>query len=69
MSEAAFFDKEQKNVWVLFDKDTAQVFKPPSEGETGFDLDFMAVEKTDLEKLRQFQTTGLLPDDWNKQKD
>lgn len=63
-SEASFFDKGQKDVWVLFDKETAQVFKRPSEGDSGFDLDFMVVEQTDLEKLRQFQSTGLLPTDW-----
>lgn len=68
-SEASFFGKEQKDVWVLFDKEAAQVFRRPSPGDTGFDLDFMAVEKKDLENLRQFQATGLLPDDWNKQKD
>jgi hypothetical protein len=66
-AEESFFRQNDKNVWVLFDSAARQFFAQATSPEHAFDLDFMAVEAEDLDRLQPLQATGLLPDDWNKE--
>jgi len=44
--------KEPKNVWVIMDKDMKPLFAPHDQHHAGFDLNFMSVEPSDLDRLR-----------------
>jgi hypothetical protein len=64
--QSKFDGKESRNVWVLLDKNLTDSFEKRSEENTGFELTFMVVEKSDLDYMERFQKLGVLPDDWNK---
>jgi len=53
----------------LFDQRMSRAVGKPKKGEMGFDtrfdIQFMAVTKADLARLRKRQSSGLVPDDWN----
>lgn len=51
-SEASLHGKEPKNVWVVLDKSVETVFAVTDQHHAGFDLNFMAVEQSDLDRLR-----------------
>ncbi len=50
------------NLWFLFDRDLFHVFEKHREQQSDFDLTFMIVEQHDLEKLAQYRSSGLLPE-------
>ena len=64
--QSKFDGKEPRNVSVLLEKNIANSFEKQSQEHTGFELTFMAVEKSELDYMDQFQKTGVLPDDWGK---
>jgi len=54
--------EEPPRVWVLYDKETASTFQhQPDECE--FEVTFMAVERSDLDKLREYRESRMLPEE------
>jgi hypothetical protein len=55
-------------IWFLFDRRMSRAVGKPKKAEMGFDtrfdMQFMAVTKADLARLRKRQSSGLVPDDW-----
>ncbi|MGA1869447.1 MAG: hypothetical protein ACMUJM_12985 [bacterium] len=66
-SEESEFGEEPANIWTLFDRDTLSIFDPSFDQELNFDLTFMAVEQSDLDKLAKFRASRLLPENWEKE--
>jgi hypothetical protein len=53
------------NIWFLFDRRMSRAVGKPKKDELGFDVQFMAVTKADLARLRKRQSSGLVPNDWS----
>jgi len=51
-SKSSLQGKEPKNVWVVLDKSVKTAFTSNDQTHPGFDLNFMAVEQSDLDRLR-----------------
>ncbi len=66
--ESAKFENGPSNILVLFDENIFPAFKMSSKEEFGFELTFIAVEKKDLNNLKNFRKMGLLPEEWAKVK-
>lgn len=72
--ESKFEGKVPRNVWVLLQRELAGTLdvreKVIVEGEPvdshGFGLTFMAVSESELDDMARLQSTGILPDSWDK---
>jgi hypothetical protein len=51
-SKSSLKEREPKNVWVVFDKNVKGIFPSHDQTYPEFDLNFMAVEQSDLNRLR-----------------
>jgi hypothetical protein len=51
-SKSSLQGKALKNVWVVLDRKVKPLLAPGDQSHTGFDLNFMAVEQSDLDRLR-----------------
>ncbi|THI90526.1 MAG: hypothetical protein CAF41_003950 [Nitrospira sp. CG24A] len=51
-SKSSVQGKESKNVWVVLDKSVKAAFASRDQNHAGFDLNFMAIEQSDLDRLR-----------------
>lgn len=51
-SKSSLQGKEPKNVWVVLDQKVKAAFTSRDRAHPGFDLNFMAVEQSDLDRLR-----------------
>ena len=64
-----FEGKHPRNVWTLVDgRLTSEAGGAPLNAEN-FDVTFMAVEESELDKMEKYQDGGLLPDDWVRSRD
>lgn len=55
-SKSSSNGKESENVWVVMDKEVKSMFKGKIQSHAGFDLNFMMVEQSDLNRLRPRQS-------------
>jgi hypothetical protein len=60
-----FEGKKIKNVYSIFDQETAPVFAKRSEDACGFELTFMMAPEHELDQMDTFQEQGMLPDYWD----
>jgi hypothetical protein len=58
---------KRRNVFILVDKETMRLFGKGKSLLRNFEITFMAVEKSDLKRLRRYEKSGLLPPDWEKE--
>lgn len=64
--DASKFERKKiKNVYSLFDQETAAVFAKRSEAECGFELTFMMATEHELDQMDSFQEQGILLEYWD----
>lgn len=51
-SKSSLRGKEPSNVWIVMDNKIESTFKRKDRSHAGFDLNFMMVEQSDLDRLR-----------------
>ncbi len=59
--------RKRRNVFLLVDKEAMGLFGKGKTLSRNFEITFLAVEKSDLKRLRQYEKSGLLPSDWEKE--
>jgi hypothetical protein len=56
---------QENGVYALFSKDTKTMFARSDRGHFGFELTFMMVEDSVLDRLDRLKAKGLLPKSWS----